>query len=657
MTGFFLAAIRPVAPNGGETPRDGADLLAASGGDLAEDAAGGDGRPVFDLNDGIAPIATDPDRQVVTDLPTLTPDMATTRGIDLGLATPLATTSPQSALSTPQPTNQAGPVQSGADQPGTIPALPVRPAGQLPVATSSDSGLTVAPSPTPARSADSVATLLASARVAPYAGPSLPQRPASGGSPDLVSTPTADPVATPTKINTVPTAQPATPPATPLVNPAIARSSTAFEDTRAVFASANAAAVAPAIKPSAKPPITPLMSDEAVGKTSDQTAAHAPAKTSAQPSAEPSLQFLRHSLVTAKPGTSPQNTAPDGPTLAKTGVSSPDMARDVIIRAAQTVQAKSADDGSATPQAPRAPVVAPETSRAAGTQPMAASSLSAPQTTPSEAEVSAPRADDRLYVPKPPSPATAPAAVPVATQALMAAVHSSRMSADASSSESGDDVQAESEPLLDRVRPEGPRAPDSVTETRPRLAFLPQQAQSMAINDPASNIGPADPADGLPVDHDIGPAPVVSPHATGPASATAAASSNPALAAPIVQQIRNQLVQSDDGIVEIRLDPPELGRVLMSIQTVEGGLSAQVLVERPETLELLRRHAELLDQALADAGHGDAEINFGTYSDQTGKEFVEDDDPHANLDIELSNMDASSVWNAYVAGDSLDIRL
>jgi hypothetical protein len=65
-----------------------------------------------------------------------------------------------------------------------------------------------------------------------------------------------------------------------------------------------------------------------------------------------------------------------------------------------------------------------------------------------------------------------------------------------------------------------------------------------------------------------------------------------------------------DRSVEIRLDPPELGRVQINLRPTETGLQATVLAERPETHDLLRRHADLLARDLGAAGFRDVSLDF-----------------------------------------------
>ena len=91
------------------------------------------------------------------------------------------------------------------------------------------------------------------------------------------------------------------------------------------------------------------------------------------------------------------------------------------------------------------------------------------------------------------------------------------------------------------------------------------------------------------------------PVAAAPAQAQAQA---------IAGQITLAVGTTRDRRVEIRLDPPELGRVQIQLTPTDGGLQAVVLAERPETQDLLRRHAEVLARDLGDAGYGEVSLDF-----------------------------------------------
>ncbi|WP_211238681.1 flagellar hook-length control protein FliK [Roseivivax isoporae] len=78
-----------------------------------------------------------------------------------------------------------------------------------------------------------------------------------------------------------------------------------------------------------------------------------------------------------------------------------------------------------------------------------------------------------------------------------------------------------------------------------------------------------------------------------------------------VRQVTEAIAATRDGTVELRLRPEELGRIRVVMRHAEGTLSVQVLAERPETLELLRRHGDLLLRDLQADGFGRVDLNFG----------------------------------------------
>ena len=97
---------------------------------------------------------------------------------------------------------------------------------------------------------------------------------------------------------------------------------------------------------------------------------------------------------------------------------------------------------------------------------------------------------------------------------------------------------------------------------------------------------------------------------------------------------------------DIRLDPPELGRidVRLDIDT-KGNVTSRLMVERPETLDLLRRDAPQLERALQDAGlkTSDQSLQFslrdqsftrGDRLPSTATYLVPDDDGSASTIIQ-----------------------
>ena len=76
-------------------------------------------------------------------------------------------------------------------------------------------------------------------------------------------------------------------------------------------------------------------------------------------------------------------------------------------------------------------------------------------------------------------------------------------------------------------------------------------------------------------------------------------------------QIIEALRKSPDGSVELRLSPDELGRVKMTVSPgADGGVTVAVLVERPETLDLIRRHSDSLLADLKGEGFDNPTLDF-----------------------------------------------
>ncbi len=78
----------------------------------------------------------------------------------------------------------------------------------------------------------------------------------------------------------------------------------------------------------------------------------------------------------------------------------------------------------------------------------------------------------------------------------------------------------------------------------------------------------------------------------------------------IVQQVSGAISKLTDGKIELRLDPPELGRVTISFSSTDGGMTAQIIGEKQEVVDMLRRHAEVFARELTRNGIEGAALNF-----------------------------------------------
>ncbi len=83
------------------------------------------------------------------------------------------------------------------------------------------------------------------------------------------------------------------------------------------------------------------------------------------------------------------------------------------------------------------------------------------------------------------------------------------------------------------------------------------------------------------------------------------------LARHVAQQLANVAHTPPPGPVGLTLSPEELGRVHLMFKNENGSLTVSLATERPETLDLMRRHIETLTQELRNIGYREVNISFG----------------------------------------------
>lgn len=145
--------------------------------------------------------------------------------------------------------------------------------------------------------------------------------------------------------------------------------------------------------------------------------------------------------------------------------------------------------------------------------------------------------------------------------------------------------------------------------------------------------------------------------ADGP-SRTGAAPAAPTALAPggetaraIATQIAEALRQGS-GTIDVTLSPEELGRVRLSVGVGEGAMLVSISAERPETLDLMRRHIDILHaEARAE---GFATLSFA-FSDSGGQ-------PPAQAETlatapERDAPPAPATAARHIPSDGLDLRL
>ncbi|MEM8632027.1 MAG: flagellar hook-length control protein FliK [Pseudomonadota bacterium] len=89
----------------------------------------------------------------------------------------------------------------------------------------------------------------------------------------------------------------------------------------------------------------------------------------------------------------------------------------------------------------------------------------------------------------------------------------------------------------------------------------------------------------------------------------------PAPPSGLEMSVMRQIVTGAQGraeqVFELALEPAELGKVRIALSPSDAGVTVSIVAERPETLELLRRHADLMSQDLRAIGFSDVDLDFG----------------------------------------------
>ena len=144
-----------------------------------------------------------------------------------------------------------------------------------------------------------------------------------------------------------------------------------------------------------------------------------------------------------------------------------------------------------------------------------------------------------------------------------------------------------------------------------------------------------------------------------PASVVAAPVGVPALPSappPIATQVLQGLALHQDGTTEITLAPEELGTVRLRLRPDSRDHERMVVMlsfDRPETLDLFRRHGEQLAEAIRSAGYAGVDIGFEQGGETPGHSDRPPDTPAPPETALLPPLPAPRS----LTGAALDLRL
>lgn len=231
------------------------------------------------------------------------------------------------------------------------------------------------------------------------------------------------------------------------------------------------------------------------------------------------------------------------------------------------------------------------------------------------------------------------------------------------SEQSGGEGRGREDPTGDKVQPTRPEAAPRASRIAPATVFGPGEASEAtrrAAGDAAS--APGDGGERL-LSGLTDMRSISDPLRFGPVSSPL--SSAAAQAGDIGQQIVARLARAGPdgpripGQVDLTLNPAELGRVRLSMAPGEAGLVVTIHADRPETLDLMRRHSEQLMQEFLQAGFERAELSFGgTGSGQARDEMSDQADLlEPDLSEEEGPVAVQATAQELLLSDGLNLRL
>jgi len=108
--------------------------------------------------------------------------------------------------------------------------------------------------------------------------------------------------------------------------------------------------------------------------------------------------------------------------------------------------------------------------------------------------------------------------------------------------------------------------------------------------------------------------------------AQGSASVTPETARNAATQIAAAITSSQGKTTEIVLNPEELGRVRLSLAVDDNAIVLNVVAERSETQDLLRRHMDQLAQEFRELGYASISFTFGEEKGEAQSEFTRSDE-------------------------------
>ncbi|MBO9395403.1 flagellar hook-length control protein FliK [Shimia sp. R9_2] len=174
-------------------------------------------------------------------------------------------------------------------------------------------------------------------------------------------------------------------------------------------------------------------------------------------------------------------------------------------------------------------------------------------------------------------------------------------------------VEVEADAEAPTAKLDAPSTPTvSTTQQMQARAIMEQVqagAQSVLAKGGEANVGQAAES-ALPAaleENSISPRGIMSAQEAASQARLANSAPNPAY---VVRQIADAVKTSDKNLIELTMDPPELGKVRMSMAETGGVMAVTISADSQATTELMRRHMDLLRKDFMEMGYQDVSFSF-----------------------------------------------
>ena len=132
----------------------------------------------------------------------------------------------------------------------------------------------------------------------------------------------------------------------------------------------------------------------------------------------------------------------------------------------------------------------------------------------------------------------------------------------------------------------------------------------------------------------------------------------PAFSPEFPANLAATVTSADRDRVEVSLDPVELGRLRFDIRHNGDLVQVNLSVERPETMDLMRRHADQLLAELRAAGFAGASLSFSQWGQGQADRNKPDAPPPPETAAPNGPVPAPTIpLRAAQTGQGLDLRL